>query len=95
MKENFELTVIVPFYNEEKFFYKSVTELIKQKFITEIILVNDASTDDSLRIANEMLNQDKRLSLINLKKKLRERQCCKRGIKRSPNKPCYCSRCRS
>ena len=68
MKENFELTVIVPFYNEEKFFYKSVSELMKQKFITEIILVNDASTDDSLRIANEMLNQDKRISLINLKK---------------------------
>ena len=81
MKENFELTVIVPFYNEEKFFYKSVSELMKQKFITEIILVNDASTDDSLRIANEMLNQDKRLSLINLKKNSGKGNAVKEALK--------------
>ena len=81
MDESFELTVIVPFYNEENFFYKSVSELIKHKFITKIILVNDASTDDSLRIANEMLNQDKRLSLINLKKNSGKGNAVKEALK--------------
>lgn len=54
---------------------------MKQKFITEIILVNDASTDDSLRIANEMLNQDKRLSLINLKKNSGKGNAVKEALK--------------
>ena len=59
---------------------------MKQKFITEIILVNDASTDDSLRIANEMLNQDKRLSLINLKKNSGKGNAVKEALKENEEK---------
>ena len=48
------LTVIVPFYNEETTLKKSVTNLIIENVADSIILVDDYSSDNSLKIAESL-----------------------------------------
>ena len=62
-KNNISLTVIVPFYNEEKFLSQSLERLIKINTYIEIILVDDCSTDNSYKIANKFANNYKNISL--------------------------------
>ena len=50
------LTVIIPFFNEEKFIEKSLDRVLQSNIATEIILIDDGSTDSSLRIVNEITN---------------------------------------
>ena len=47
------LTVIVPFYNEENYLQKSIDRLIDSDIFDKIILVDDCSTDNSANIANK------------------------------------------
>ena len=61
------ITAIVPFLNEEKFLEKSVNRLLEIDLFEEIILVDDASTDDSVEIASELSNKYANISLIKLK----------------------------
>ena len=49
-----QLTVIVPFFNEEKYLRESVYRVVAEKIIDNIILVNDCSTDKSYKIAKEL-----------------------------------------
>ena len=46
------LTVIVPFYNEEKTLESSLIRLKDSKIADEVILIDDCSTDNSLNIAS-------------------------------------------
>ena len=64
------LTIIVPFYNEEKNIKQSVTNLIQASVGDVIYLVDDCSTDRSLKIANELVKENKKLLLF--QKKLNE-----------------------
>jgi glycosyltransferase involved in cell wall biosynthesis len=54
-------SVLIPFYNEEKILYKNTLRvyafLLKKKIDFEIILVNDTSDDNSLKIANQLANK--------------------------------------
>ena len=50
-----ELTVIVPFYNEEKTLDIAVSNLVESNFVSEILLVNDGSTDSSHKIATNLV----------------------------------------
>lgn len=59
-----QLTVIVPFYNEEKYLAESVSRLLAEKVIENIILVNDSSTDDSLKIAEEIKNSNNNITVL-------------------------------
>ena len=59
MSEEKLLSIIVPIYNEEKTIKEVLTSLIKLKETVqsiEIIVVNDGSTDNSLKILNENHN---------------------------------------
>ncbi len=72
MKPKEKLSVVVPVYNGSK----SLKTLCKNIFhagrkcfgTLEIILVDDASVDDSYRVMQELRNSDKRIKLIKLKK---------------------------
>ena len=44
-----QLTVIVPFFNEEEFLKSSVTRLVNSNNCQEVILVDDKSTDKEFR----------------------------------------------
>ena len=55
------LTAIVPAYNEENTIEESLNSLIKQEYISEIIIVNDGSTDKTLDIVNQFKDIDSRI----------------------------------
>ena len=59
-----QLTVIVPFFNEEKFLKDSVTRLTTLNIFKEIILVDDCSNDSSLEIAKKLASKFKNIRLI-------------------------------
>ena len=80
MKE-YTLTVIVPFYNEELFIEQSVTNLINENFCDQVILVNDASTDASVKIAQELINNYSNISLLNIETNLGKGNAIKEAIK--------------
>ena len=50
----FNLSVIVPFFNEENTLKESVTRLINENIFDQIILSNDNSTDSSPEIAKAL-----------------------------------------
>lgn len=59
--ERFDLSIIVPLYNSEKFIDACVRGLLCQKtqYKFEVILVNDGSKDHTLALAKEYQNQNK------------------------------------
>lgn len=62
------VSVVIPIYNVEKYLKKCIDSILNQSFKDfEIILVNDGSTDRSLRICNEYEKKDCRIILINKK----------------------------
>lgn len=63
---NKEISVIVPFYNEEKFIEQSISRLIDTNLFKNIILVNDKSSDTSGQIAEKISEQFDFIELINL-----------------------------
>ena len=65
----FEISVIVPVYNVEKYLYKCVRSLLNQKFAYnyEIILVNDGSTDSSGNIADKYAMEHSMLKVLHKK----------------------------
>jgi glycosyltransferase involved in cell wall biosynthesis len=69
-----KLSIIIPFYNEAKTLEEIVQRVIRTKLVNgvekEIILVNDASTDDSLDIANRLcgLDTNAKIRLLNQEK---------------------------
>ena len=64
------ITAIVPFFERRKVLEKSVNRLLEIDLFEEIILVDDASTDDSVEIASELSNKYANISLIKLKTSL-------------------------
>lgn len=61
---NNTLSVIVPIFNEEKYLHKSITDLARIEIFDKIILVDDCSTDNSLSIANSLVNKYENIVLI-------------------------------
>lgn len=66
---NEKVTIIVPLYNGEKTVEKCLNSIINQTYKNlEIIVINDASTDNSLNIINWIASKDERINIItNLK----------------------------
>ena len=63
MQEQINISVIIPIYNGEAFIKKCLDALLVQKNIKnyEIIVIDDASTDNSLTLAKTWKNKDKRI----------------------------------
>ena len=66
MLHNRELvSIIVPVFNVEKFLSRCIDSLLNQNYKSiEIILVNDGSTDSSLRICKDYQKKDSRIRII-------------------------------
>lgn len=61
------LTIVVPAYNVEKYLKRCIDSCLDQdipKENYEIIIVNDGSTDNTLRIANELSNHQSNVKVI-------------------------------
>ena len=60
------ITVIIPIYNSEPFIKKIIRSIQNQSLLDiEIILVNDVSTDNTLKIVEDLKNEDPRIEIIN------------------------------
>lgn len=58
------VSIILPVYNGEKYLRESVNSCINQSYINwELIIINDASTDSSAKIATDFQNQDQRIKV--------------------------------
>ena len=60
------LSIVMPFYNSEKFLNRSIKSVLNQDFEDyELILVNDGSTDNSENIVKNFLTEDNRIVYLN------------------------------
>jgi len=72
------LTVVVPCYNEEDTIKQLVTRVLEQDAVREVIIVNDASTDNSLKLIQEF--QDQRIVCLENSVNLGKGASVKRGF---------------
>lgn len=64
------ISVIIPVYNSEKYLEKCLLSLINQSYKKiELIIINDGSTDNSIKICNKFKKKDSRIVLINQENK--------------------------
>ncbi|EDP94227.1 glycosyltransferase family 2 protein [Kordia algicida OT-1] len=62
-------SVIIPLYNKEKYVQQTVQSVLQQTFVDfELLIVNDASTDDSVAVVSQF--SDERIRLIENPKNL-------------------------
>lgn len=67
--DKIKISIIVPVYNVEKYLRRCIESIIYQSLKDiEILIVNDASPDNSLKIIQEYMKKDKRIILINKEK---------------------------
>lgn len=80
-----KLSIIVPAYNEENLIKTSLKRLTNVEFPidAEIIVVDDGSTDDTLRIANEFKEKSKKDMLVFRKKNEGKGSALREGIKKA------------
>lgn len=66
MENNLKVSIIIPAYNIDQYIEKCVISCLNQTYKNlEIIIINDGSTDDTLRRIEALQNKDKRIILIN------------------------------
>lgn len=64
MKTNL-VSVVVPIWNAEAFLPQCIDSILEQSYSNlEVILIDDCSTDESLKICERYVNMDKRIKLI-------------------------------
>ena len=77
-----KISVLMPVYNGEQFLDKSIKSVLNQTFNNfEYIIINDGSTDDSLKIIESY--KDSRIKNNKFFKKYGYHCCFKRWIKHS------------
>ena len=80
-----KISILIPVYNTEKYLHQCLTSAIEQTLEEiEIVVVNDASTDNSLTIIKAFQKKDKRIQLIDFKENT---SCTKTKI---CTKNCFC-----
>ncbi len=57
------LSVIVPFFNEEKFLEQSVNRLLENNIYEKILLIDNNSTDGSYNIAQKLVDSNENIEL--------------------------------
>ncbi|MDF2159405.1 glycosyltransferase family 2 protein [Algoriphagus sp. CAU 1675] len=50
------ISVIIPFFNSEKTLARAINSVLKNDFVSEILLINDGSSDESINIAMDFVN---------------------------------------
>lgn len=79
------ISVVIPLYNKEAYIKRTINSVINQTFQNfEIIVVNDASTDNSLSIVRSI--KDKRIKIFNRKRNMGPHFSRNYGIKNAKGK---------
>ena len=59
------LTVLMPVYNADKFLDESINSILSQTYSDfEMLILDDASTDNSLKIIKAYAKEDKRITVL-------------------------------
>mgnify|MGYP003630548675 FL=1 len=61
----FSISVIVPAYNVEQFIEKAIVSIIQQPEVSEILVINDGSTDKTLEIVEKLQKNDYKIKIFN------------------------------
>ena len=68
------LTVLMPVYNADKFLAESINSILSQTYSDfEMLILDDASTDNSLKIIKAYAKEDKRIKIL-VNKKIKKKQ---------------------
>ena len=60
-----QLTVLMPVYNAEKFLDESINSILSQTYSDfELLILDDGSTDNSLKIIKAYAKEDKRIKVL-------------------------------
>lgn len=63
-----KVSVVVPVYNAERYLGYSINSILSQTYTEiEVILINDGSTDNSLKICNNYAHIDPRVKVVDIK----------------------------
>ena len=66
-----KITVIIPTYNSEKYLKPTIRSIQNQNLQDfEILLIDDYSTDNTKKLINELMKEDKRIKMIENKKNM-------------------------
>jgi len=66
VKKNVKISIIVPVYNSAQYIGKCIESILYQSYKNyELLLINDGSTDDSLKIINKYSSTDDRIIVVN------------------------------
>lgn len=69
-KNNIDISLIIPVYNVEKYLRRALISVENQTFKNfEVIIVNDGSTDNSMKIIEEFVNKNKNFFVISQENK--------------------------
>lgn len=83
MNKDVLLTVIIPTYNRAKKLNKTLKKLVNNKNSKiSFLILNNNSTDDTLKVINKIKLQDKRIKVINNKKNIGISRSLKKGLKK-------------
>jgi biofilm PGA synthesis N-glycosyltransferase PgaC len=75
------VSILVPCYNEEKIIRNTIRKLSELDYPDyEIIIINDGSADESVTFVKELLNENEKLRLIDLKENLGKANALKLGL---------------
>ena len=78
------ISVIVPVYNVEKYLERCINSIINQTYKKlEIILIDDASSDDSWKVCEQIARKDKRIKIYRNEKNLGTSKTRSIGIQKS------------
>ncbi len=61
---NFDVSVVIPVYNAERFIERAIDSVLMQSEVKEVIVINDGSTDSSVNIIRNHQKLDSRIILL-------------------------------
>lgn len=80
MDNHFTLSVIIPVYNCERFVEKSIASVISQPEVTEIIVINDGSTDATGLLLDQLQKQNSILKIYHHQNKSNKGRSASRNL---------------
>src|SRR3989344_3010225 len=80
-----KVSCIIPAYNEEKRIKKVIEAVINNKFVDELIVVNDGSYDKTKEIIESQKKKYKKLKIINNNPNIGKSASVGKGIKAAKN----------
>lgn len=84
---NPKLSIIIPVYNVQDYLPECLGSIQKQTETSyEVILINDASTDNSKKVIEKYADEDSRIKLIDLKENIGQGFCRNIGIEQAIGK---------